>query len=103
MSAQPVMHICGIRHRVTPEREPRPVFVADMPATSSDARATPHSGPGVVLAWLDPEEAGMARLAWVKRPDGSMLAVRCSALRSATNIATRRIMPARPLPMRSAG
>jgi hypothetical protein len=103
MTAPAIIEICGIRHRVTPAIEPRPVFVADMPGTSSDASATPHSGPGVVIAWLDPEEVGMVRLAWIKRPDGSLFAVRCSALRSPANVAARRIMPPRPQRLRSAG
>jgi hypothetical protein len=87
--------IAGIRHRVTPAPD-LPVFVADMPRPSSDPHASPHFGHATLAAWLDPDQPGL-RLAWVRGPDGRLLAVRASALFPTVNLAARRIGRRHPL------
>lgn len=94
MPARPraVVTVAGIACAFVPEIVPRPVFVAEQPGPCSDARATPHTGLGTVIAWLDPVEGG-ERLAWVKRGDGRLVPVRLGALRPADNVVARRILP----------
>lgn len=81
----------GIPHDVTPDASGRAVFCAEM-RESSDARAEPHTGLGVVEAWLDPALPG-PRLAAIRLADGRLVYRAAFALRPADNVAARRILP----------
>lgn len=70
------------------------VFVAEQPARSSDARATPHTGVVLLVAWLDPVRPGDAAHAMVRRSDGRLLQVDASTIYGAENVAARRLGPA---------
>lgn len=78
------------------------VFVADQRGRRSACDAS-HVGHALLLDWLDPVRPADQPMARVRLPDGRVLQVHAGTVCAATGLATRRLAPARPFAVRSAG